>query len=88
MVLIALNAVFACAEIAVLSVNEVKLNKMVSEGNRKARRLSRLTPQPAKFLATIQVAITLAGFQGQRLRGGEFLRPAGGLATGGGPGSR
>ena len=35
MVLIALNAVFACAEIAVLSVNEVKLSKMVSEGSRK-----------------------------------------------------
>ena len=52
-VLIALNAVFACAEIAVLSVNEVKLSKMVSEGNRKARRLSRLTAQPARFLATI-----------------------------------
>lgn len=61
-VLIALNAVFACAEIAVLSVNEVKLSKMVSEGNRKAKRLSRLTAQPARFLATIQVAITLAGF--------------------------
>ena len=44
-VLIALNAVFACAEIAVLSVNEVKLSKMVSEGNRKAKRLSRLTAQ-------------------------------------------
>ena len=54
-VLIALNAVFACAEIAVLSVNEVKLSKMVSEGSRKAKRLSRLTAQPARFLATIQV---------------------------------
>ena len=41
-VLIALNAVFACAEIAVLSVNEVKLSKMVSEGNRK-----RQAAQPA-----------------------------------------
>ena len=36
--LILLNAVFACAEIAVLSVNEVKLNKMCAEGNRKAKR--------------------------------------------------
>ena len=65
-VLIALNAVFACAEIAVLSVNDVKLNKMVADGNRRAKRLSKLTAQPAKFLATIQVAITLAGCRSLR----------------------
>ena len=74
-VLIALNAVFACAEIAVLSVNEVKLSKMVSEGNRKARRLSRLTAQPARFLATIQVAITLAGFLGSAFAAENFSDP-------------
>ena len=39
LVLIALNAIFACAEIAVLSVNEAKLEKMESEGNKKAKRL-------------------------------------------------
>lgn len=61
-VLIFLNAIFACAEIAVLSVNEMKLTKMCSDGNRKAKRLAKLTAQPAKFLATIQVAITLSGF--------------------------
>ena len=74
-VLIALNAVFACAEIAVLSVNEVKLSKMVSEGSRKARRLSRLTAQPARFLATIQVAITLAGFLGSAFAAENFSDP-------------
>ncbi len=74
-VLIALNAVFACAEIAVLSVNEVKLSKMVSEGSRKAKRLSRLTAQPARFLATIQVAITLAGFLGSAFAAENFSDP-------------
>ena len=73
--LIALNAVFACAEIAVLSVNEVKLNKLASEGNRKAKRLSRLTAQPARFLATIQVAITLAGFLGSAFAADNFSDP-------------
>ena len=38
-VLIGLNAIFACAEIAVLSINENKLTKMAEEGNKKARRL-------------------------------------------------
>ncbi len=71
-VLIALNAVFACAEIAVLSVNEMKLAKMVEQGNKKAKRLSKLTEQPAKFLATIQVAITLSGFLGSAFAAENF----------------
>ena len=74
-VLIFLNAVFACAEIAVLSVNEVKLNKLCADGNRKAKRLSKLTAQPAKFLATIQVAITLAGFLGSAFAAENFSDP-------------
>ena len=41
--LIALNAVFAAAEIAVLSVNENKLNKLAEDGNRRARRLLKLS---------------------------------------------
>ena len=62
--LIALNAIFACAEIAVISMNDTKLAKMAAEGDRRAMRLARLTSQPARFLATIQVAITLSGFLG------------------------
>ena len=71
-VLIALNAVFACAEIAVLSVNETRLEKLAEDGNRKAVRLRRLTSQPAKFLATIQVAITLSGFLGSAMAAENF----------------
>lgn len=63
-ILIALNAVFACAEIAVLSINETKLERMADQGDKRAKRLFRLTREPAKFLATIQVAITLSGFLG------------------------
>ncbi len=73
--LIMLNAVFACAEIAVLSINENKLEKMANEGNKKARRLRKLTSQPAKFLATIQVAITLSGFLGSAFAAGNFASP-------------
>lgn len=71
-ILIALNAVFASAEIAVLSINDTKLARLVSQGNRKAKRLSRLTSQPAKFLATIQVAITLSGFLGSAFAADNF----------------
>ena len=52
--LIALNALFACAEIAVISVNENKIEKMAEQGNGKAARLLKLIKDPSRFLATIQ----------------------------------
>lgn len=74
-VLILLNAVFACAEIAVLSMNENKLAKLAESGNKSAKRLSKLTRQPARFLATIQVAITLSGFLGSAFAADNFSDP-------------
>lgn len=71
-VLIMLNAVFACAEIAVISMNDNKLAKMAAEGDKRAVRLARLTSQPARFLATIQVAITLSGFLGSAFAAENF----------------
>lgn len=71
-ILIGLNAVFACAEIAVISMNETRLEQLTAEGNKKAVRLSRLTSQPARFLATIQVAITLSGFLGSAFAADNF----------------
>lgn len=70
--LIALNAVFACAEIAVISMNDSKLAKLAAEGDKRAVRLARLTSQPAQFLATIQVAITLSGFLGSAFAAENF----------------
>ena len=61
-VLIFLNAVFASAEIAVISVSDAKLAKLEEDGNKKAKKLKKLTENPANFLATIQIAITLSGF--------------------------
>ncbi len=71
-VLIALNAFFACAEIAVISINDTKLEKLASSGNKGAIRLKKLTDQPARFLATIQVAITLSGFIGAAFAADNF----------------
>ena len=62
LVLIGINAFFAASEIAIISLNENKLRKMAEEGNRKAEKLLRLIKEPSKFLATIQVGVTLAGF--------------------------
>lgn len=72
LILIALNAVFACAEIAVISMNDNKLAKMAADGDKRAIRLAQLTSQPARFLATIQVAITLSGFLGSAFAAENF----------------
>jgi putative hemolysin len=66
------NAVFACAEIALISLNENKLEKLSVSGNKKAKRLLALTREPAKFLAVIQVGITLAGFLGSAFAAENF----------------
>lgn len=71
-VLIGLNAIFACAEIAVISMNEAKLNKLISEGNKSAKTLQKLTQNPSKFLSTIQIAITLSGFLGSAFAADNF----------------
>lgn len=67
-----LNAVFACAEIAIISMNDNKLASMAASGDKRAIRLAKLTSQPARFLATIQVAITLSGFLGSAFAADNF----------------
>lgn len=74
-VLIALNAIFACAEIAVISTNTAKLEQLATKGDRRAKRLLKLTSKPARFLATIQVAITLSGFLGSAFAADNFAEP-------------
>lgn len=71
-VLIAMNAIFACAEIAVISSNETRIAKMAEQGNKKAKRLQNMQTSPAQFLATIQVAITLSGFLGSAFAADHF----------------
>ena len=70
--LILLNAVFACAEIAFLSMNDTKATQLFPKKSKKLQRLKKLTSRPEKFLATIQVAITLAGFIGSAFAAENF----------------
>lgn len=70
--LIATNAIFASAEIAIVSVNDLRLERLALQGNKRAKRLVNLSSNPAKFLATIQVAITLSGFLGSALAADNF----------------
>ena len=60
--LTALNAFFAAAEIAFVSINQGKMAQKAQEGDKKAIKVMRLLENSDEFLATIQVAITFAGF--------------------------
>ena len=61
-ILIFINAFFAAAEIAFISLNEAKIEKQIKEGNKKAKSIQNMLKNPSKFLATIQIGVTLAGF--------------------------
>lgn len=60
--LIGLNAFFAASEIAFISLNDAKIEKQAKEGNKKAKQIEKMLESPSKFLSTIQIGITLAGF--------------------------
>jgi len=61
-ILTLINAFFASAEMAIVSLNKNKMKFLAEEGNKKAKLLLKLMEEPTKFLSTIQVGITLAGF--------------------------
>ncbi|HSP22016.1 MAG TPA: hemolysin family protein [Planococcus sp. (in: firmicutes)] len=70
--LILLNAFFAASEIALISLNDNKVNKMAAEGNRKAEMIAKLLSEPSRFLATIQIGITFAGFMASALAADSY----------------
>ncbi|MBR4396132.1 MAG: HlyC/CorC family transporter [Eubacteriaceae bacterium] len=72
LLLILSNAFFACAEIAVITINDAKLTLLAESGNKRAQKLVRLTSDSPRFLATIQVAITLSGFLGSAFAADTF----------------
>ena len=61
-ILIILNAYFAGSEMALVSINDTKLRMMAESGDKKAESVKQLLSEPSKFLSTIQIGITLAGF--------------------------
>jgi putative hemolysin len=60
--LIILGAFFAAAEISLVSVSDAKIRSMAEQGNRRARLIERTTQDSTRFLATIQIGVTLLTF--------------------------
>ena len=71
-ILIAVNAFFAMSEIAVISFNDVKLEKLAEEGDKRAKILVKLTGS-GQFLSTIQVGVTLASFFSSAVAADTFV---------------
>ncbi|MCB2293541.1 hemolysin family protein [Clostridium algoriphilum] len=61
-ILTLINAFFASAEMAIVSLNKNKIKTLAESGNKKALLLAKLIKEPTKFLSTIRIGITLAGF--------------------------
>ncbi len=74
-ILVALNAFFAASEIALISLNDTKIKIMADSGDKKAIQLVKLLGEPTKFLATIQIGITLAGFLASAFAAESFADP-------------
>ena len=60
--LILANAFFAMSEMAIVTLNDSKIEKMAEDGHKKAKKVLKLTEDSSRFLSTIQVGVTLAGF--------------------------
>lgn len=75
LVLILVNAFFAASEIALISLNDNKVKLQAEEGDKKAKLLLNLLGEPSRFLATIQIGITLAGFLASAFASETFAEP-------------
>ena len=62
LLLILVNGFFAASEIAIITLNDSKMKKMAEEGNKKAKKIVKLTENSSRFLSTIQIGVTLSGF--------------------------
>jgi putative hemolysin len=72
-VLIVINALFVAAEIALITVRRSRIQQLIEEGHRGARRVNRLVSQPSRFLAVIQLGITFVGFLAAAFAGASIV---------------
>ena len=73
-ILVLINAFFAASEIAFISLNDAKIDIEAKDGNKKAKKIKKMLENPSKFLATIQIGITFAGFLSSAFAADNFAR--------------
>ena len=79
LILILCNAFFAATEIAVISLNEKKVKAQAENGDKKAEKMLKMIEEPTRFLSTIQIGITLAGFLGSAFAADNFAERLSGV---------
>ena len=72
-ILVLINAFFAASEMAFVTLNDAKIASMAKDGNKKAKKIEKMLKTPSKFLATIQIGITLAGFLSSAFAADTFV---------------
>lgn len=87
-VLVLLNAFFAASEIAVIASRDARIHQLAEDGHRAAQVALQLMRDPSRFLATIQVGITLAGFLASASAAVTLARPLAGWLEGAGLGAQ
>jgi putative hemolysin len=79
LILIVLNGIFSGAEIAILTIRDTRLQQLVDNGSRRARTVHTLRNQPERFLATVQIGITVVGAAAAALGGATTAESLGAL---------
>ncbi len=79
LLLVLLNGVFSGAEIAILTIRDTRLQQLVDARSRRARTVHLLRHQPERFLATVQIGITVVGAAAAALGGATTAVALGGL---------
>ena len=72
-ILIFINGFFSMSEIALITLNDNKIDKLAADGNKKAKKIADFTDNSAKFLSTIQIGVTLAGFLASAFAADSFV---------------
>lgn len=75
------NAFFAGAEMAMVSTSNSKIKRLAEKGNKKAKLVLRFQTDSTKFLSTIQIAITFAGFFSSGSAAASLTEPLGAWLT-------
>ena len=73
--LLALNGLFAMAELGIVSSRRIRLKQMADKGSKGARAALRLLDEPTRFLSTVQIGITLIGVLAGVYSGANFAGP-------------
>ena len=75
LLLIIFNAAYAASEMAVITLNDNKVRKMAEDGDKSSKKIVKFMDHPTRFLSTIQVGITFAGFFASAFAADKFAAP-------------